>query len=68
MQDLRGLSALHMPVAPFKASLQIISQHSKVRWSHWEQNSHCSGISTWPVSSRRVHMCHALDPDRKSVV
>ena len=59
---LRGLSALHMQVAPCKASLQSTSRHLWVHWSHWERNSHCSRISTWPVPSRRVHMCQALNP------
>ena len=62
MQAIRGLSALHMQVAPCKATLQSTSRHSQVHWSHWQRNSHCSGISTWPVPSRRVHMCQASDP------
>ena len=28
----------------------------------WELNSHCSKISTWPVPSRRFHMCQTLNP------
>ena len=56
---LRGLSALHMQVDPCKAALQSTYRHLSVRCSHWEWNSHCSRISTWPVPSRRVHMCQA---------
>ena len=59
---LKGLSVLHMQVAPFKASPQSTSRHSQVRWSHWERNSHWSRISTWPVPSRRVHMCQTSNP------
>ena len=59
---LRGLSALHMQVALYKATLKSTSRHPRVRCSHWERNSHCSRISTWPVPSRRVHMCQTSNP------
>ena len=62
MQPLKRLSALHMQAAPCKPALQSTSGHSRVRWSNWERNPPCSGISTWPVYSRRVHMCQASDP------
>ena len=59
---LRGLSVLHMQVTPYKASFQSTSRHLWVHWSHWERNSHSSGISIWLVPSRRVHMCQASNP------
>ena len=61
MLPLKGLSVFHMQVAPLKVTLQSTSRHSQVCWSHWEKNSHCPGISTWPVPSRRVHMCQTVN-------
>ena len=51
-----------MQYPPFKGALQCTSRHSRVCWTPGSGILIVSGISTWPVPSRRVNMCQNSNP------